>query len=70
MEELKKKLIALDKKLLSFEKKLDAFESVKSTTGTKPVKPKVARSPSRYNKFMSSEGRKVKKANPSMGSQM
>ena len=67
MADVKKQLAVIEKKLLTLEKKLLAFESVKAVTTTKPTKPKVVRSPSRYNKFMSSEGRKVKKANPSMG---
>lgn len=57
-ESVQKQIVALQKRLAVLEKKVLAFES----TGV--VKEKVKREPSLYNKFMSSEGPSVRKANP------
>ena len=56
-ESVQKQIAALQKRLAGLEKKVLAFESG-------GVKEKVKREPSLYNKFMSSEGTTIRKANP------
>ena len=57
-ESVQKQIVALQKRLAVLEKKVLVFESAGG------VKEKVKREPSLYNKFMSSEGASVRKANP------
>ena len=57
-ESVQKQIVALQKRLAGLEKKVLAFESAGGG------KEKVKREPSLYNKFMSSEGASVRKANP------
>jgi len=58
-ESVQKQIVALQKRLVMLEKKVSA-----SYKGDAPAKEKVKREPSLYNKFMSSEGGVVRKANP------
>lgn len=58
-ESVEKQLAMLTKKLSVLEKKVAALEN------GKPVKEKVKREPSAYNKFMSAESAKIRQANPS-----
>ncbi len=58
---IQKQLAAMQKKINSLEKKLAAFESQ-----TPRKKEKVKREPSAYNKFMSSEGTKIKNERPDL----
>jgi len=58
-ESVQKQMAALQKRLGVLEKKVSGFDS-----GGPPAKEKVKREPSLYNKFMSSEGSAVRKANP------
>jgi hypothetical protein len=58
-ESVQKQIAALQKRLLVLEKKVNTAD-----LGQTNVKEKVKREPSLYNKFMSSEGGAVRKANP------
>ena len=59
MSDTQKQIAALQKQIASLEKKVSSFEKT-----SKSAKPKVAREPSAYNRFMSSEGSKIRKKNP------
>lgn len=54
--DLQKQINALQKQIANLEKRISSFE----TKG----KPKVKREPSEYNRFMSTEGPKIKAQNP------
>ena len=57
-ESVQKQLNMLEKKVAALEKKVAAFDA------GKPVKEKVKREPSAYNRFMSSESVKIRNTNP------
>ena len=59
MAETTKQLAVMQKQIASLEKRVVDLEKNKS-------KPKTVRQPSAYNKFMSTEGSKLKKKNPEL----